>query len=94
MVTRSLVAASLLAALCCPRARGQAATPPATPPATQQTVSNVSAPGAGQMTLTTKSEHAGQLFGEAIVQAGNYRLDECLSDLRAAVKEDPGFAAA
>ena len=51
-------------------------------------------PGVGQMALTTKSERARQLFNESIVQAGNYRIDECLNDLRGAVKEDPTFASA
>lgn len=45
------------------------------------------------MTLTTRSPQAQQLFGQAIVESGNYRLDECLNDLRSAVKEDPNFAA-
>ena len=46
-----------------------------------------------QMRLTTKSDHARELFGQAIVLSGNYRLDECLKSLRAAVGEDPDFAA-
>ncbi len=46
-----------------------------------------------QMRLTTKSEHARELFGQAIVLSGNYRLDECLNSLRAAVGEDATFAA-
>jgi tetratricopeptide (TPR) repeat protein len=48
---------------------------------------------AAQLTLTTQSARAKELFGQAIVESGNYRLDECLKDLRAAVKEDPDFAA-
>jgi len=46
-----------------------------------------------QMRLTTKSAHAGELFAQAILLSGNYRLDECLKDLRTAVSEDPHFAA-
>jgi tetratricopeptide (TPR) repeat protein len=46
-----------------------------------------------QMRLTTKSDHARELFGQAIVWSGNYRLDECLKSLRTAVGEDPDFAA-
>jgi tetratricopeptide (TPR) repeat protein len=46
-----------------------------------------------QMRLTTKSDHARESFGQAIVLSGNYRLDECLKSLRTAVSEDPDFAA-
>src|SRR4029077_2522228 len=46
-----------------------------------------------QMRLTTKSEHARELFGQAIILSGNYRLDEGLKSLRAAVAEDANFAA-
>src|SRR5260370_38764760 len=46
-----------------------------------------------QMRLTTKSEHVRELFGQAIVLSGNYRLDECLKSLRTAVAEDATFAA-
>jgi tetratricopeptide (TPR) repeat protein len=46
-----------------------------------------------QMRLTTRSEHARELFGQAIILSGNYRLDECLKSLRAAVAEDANFAA-
>src|SRR5260370_34269061 len=46
-----------------------------------------------QIRLTTKSEHARELFGEAIILSGNYRLDECLKSLRTAVAEDANFAA-
>src|SRR5258705_990199 len=46
-----------------------------------------------QMRLTTKSEHARELFGQAIIWSGNYRLDEGLKSLRAAVAEDANFAA-
>src|SRR2546427_11669111 len=46
-----------------------------------------------QMRLTTKSDHARELFGQAIILSGNYRLDECLKSLRTAVSEDPDFAA-
>ena len=48
----------------------------------------------GQLALSTKSSRARELFGQAIINAGNYRLDECLNDLRGAVKEDPNLAAA
>jgi tetratricopeptide (TPR) repeat protein len=44
------------------------------------------------MRLTTKSQHARELFGQAIVFSGNYRLDECLESLRAATQEDAEFA--
>jgi tetratricopeptide (TPR) repeat protein len=58
----------------------------------------IAAPGvakpAGQpMRLTTASEHARELFGQAILQSGNYRLDECLKSLRTATSEDASFAA-
>jgi predicted Zn-dependent protease len=46
-----------------------------------------------QMRLTTNSEHARELFGQAVLLSGNYRLDECLKSLRTAVSEDPNFAA-
>jgi len=52
-----------------------------------------SKPNTEQMRLTTKSEHARELFGQAIVLNGNYRLDECLKSLRTAVGEDATFAA-
>jgi predicted Zn-dependent protease len=45
------------------------------------------------MRLTTKSEHARELFGEAVFYSGNYRLDECLKSLRTATSEDASFAA-
>jgi tetratricopeptide (TPR) repeat protein len=45
------------------------------------------------MRLTTKSEHARELFGEAVLYSGNYRLDECLKSLRTATSEDGNFAA-
>jgi len=45
------------------------------------------------MWLTAKSEHARDLFGEAVLYSGNYRLDECLKSLRAATSEDGNFAA-
>jgi tetratricopeptide (TPR) repeat protein len=45
------------------------------------------------MRLTTKSEHARDIFGQAIVLSGNYRLDESLKSLRTAVGEDANFAA-
>ena len=46
-----------------------------------------------QMRLTTSSVHARELFGQAVLLSGNYRLDECLQSLRTAVGEDPNFAA-
>jgi tetratricopeptide (TPR) repeat protein len=50
-------------------------------------------PRVEQMRLTAKADHVRELFGQAIVLSGNYRLDECLTSLRAAVTEDPNFAA-
>ncbi len=50
-------------------------------------------PAPAQMRLTTASEHAPALFGQAVLLSGNYRLDECLKSLRTAVTEDPNFAA-
>lgn len=50
-------------------------------------------PAPAQMRLTTNSEHARELFGQAVLLSGNYRLDECLKSLRTAVGEDPNFAA-
>lgn len=46
-----------------------------------------------QMPLTTNSARARELFGQAVLLSGNYRLDECLQSLRTAVGEDPNFAA-
>ena len=66
-------------------ARQNATQSPATKP--------VSKTNTEQMRLTTKSEHARELFGQAIVLSGNYRLDECLNSLRTAVGEDADFAA-
>ena len=51
-------------------------------------------PNTEPMRLTAKSGHAQELFGESIVLSGNYRLDGCLKNLRAAVAEDADFAAA
>jgi len=48
---------------------------------------------AAPMRLTSTSEHAKELFGQAILQSGNYRLDECLKSLRTATTEDGNFAA-
>ena len=45
------------------------------------------------MRLTTNSDHARELFGEAVLYSGNYRLDECLKSLRTATAEDGNFAA-
>src|SRR5215472_10894148 len=81
----STLAALMLAALGAPLLAGQSPTP---------AVVSASTPAGAPMRLTTSSEHARQLFGQAIVLAGNYRLDECLKSLRAATAEDGGFAAA
>src|SRR5258705_4503331 len=62
-------------------------------PAAQPAPKPVSNPRMEQMRLTTKSEHAGELVGQAIILSGNYRLDECLKSLRTAVGEDATFAA-
>lgn len=64
---------------------------PAAQPASAPAIENS---GPGQLTLTATSAHSKELLGRAIVDAGNYRLDECLADLRDAVKEDSNFAAA
>src|SRR5262249_5863070 len=45
------------------------------------------------MRLTTTSERSRELFGQAILLSGNYRLDECLKSLRAATSEDANFGA-
>jgi tetratricopeptide (TPR) repeat protein len=45
------------------------------------------------MRLTTHSDHARELFGQAVSFSGNYRLDECLKSLRTATTEDPNFGA-
>lgn len=61
-----------------------------------QTASTIAAlvpEASGQpMRLTTSSDHAREMFGQAILQSGNYRLDECLKSLRNATGEDPNFA--
>src|SRR5262249_50250501 len=57
------------------------------------TVALASRKPAEPMRLTTKSEHARELFGEAVLYSGNYRLDECLKSLRTATDEDGNFAA-
>jgi predicted Zn-dependent protease len=44
------------------------------------------------MRLTTHSDGARELFGQAVLFSGNYRLDECLKSLRTATTEDPNFA--
>src|SRR5262245_5488165 len=43
------------------------------------------------MRLTTHSDQARELFGQAVLFSGNYRLDECLKSLRTATTEDPNF---
>lgn len=73
-------------------APGQKAPNPAAKPAPP--VGSAVEAGPGQLALTTSSPHAKELFARAIVAAGNYRLDDCLNDLRGAVQEDPSFAAA
>jgi len=62
-------------------------------PSAATTVAVASKKPAEPMRLTTKSEHARQLFGEAVFYSGNYRLDECLKNLRTATSEDGNFAA-
>src|SRR6266404_5352440 len=62
-------------------------------PAAQPAAKPVSNSHMEQMRLTTKSEHVRELFGQAIILSGNYRLDECLKSLRTAVGEDANFAA-
>src|SRR5260370_5559660 len=47
-------------------------------PAAQPAPKPVSNPRMEQMRLTTKSEHARELFGQAIILSGNYRLDKKL----------------
>jgi tetratricopeptide (TPR) repeat protein len=47
---------------------------------------------AAPMRLTTRSDHARELFGKAVWFSGNYRLDECLKSLRTATAEDANFA--
>jgi tetratricopeptide (TPR) repeat protein len=44
------------------------------------------------MRLTTHSDRARELFGQAVLFSGNYRLDECLKSLRTATTEDANFA--
>lgn len=68
---------------------------PAEPAASiPSTASSPAESAPGQLALSTRSAHARELFGQAIVNSGNYRPDECLNNLRDAVKEDPNFAAA
>ena len=62
-------------------------------PSAATTVAVASKKSAEPMRLTTKSEHARELFGEAVFYSGNYRLDECLKSLRTATSEDGNFAA-
>lgn len=80
---RSLSAAMMLAASCGP------AIAQSTHPAALATAK----PAAEAMRLTTTSEHAREMFGQAILFSGNYRLDECLKSLRSATREDANFAA-
>jgi tetratricopeptide (TPR) repeat protein len=63
------------------------------PPNAATTVALASKKPAEPMRLTTPSEHARELFGEAVLYSGNYRLDECLKSLRTATSEDGNFAA-
>jgi Tfp pilus assembly protein PilF len=62
-------------------------------PRTATTLAAASKKPAEPMRLTTQSEHARELFGEAVLYSGNYRLDECLKSLRTATSEDGNFAA-
>ncbi len=62
-------------------------------PASTQNDTAAIPPRGEQMMLTTTSQHARDLFGPAVVLAGNYRLDESLKSLRSAVAADPNFAA-
>ena len=71
-----------------------AATTPAQQHAAQTAATKTAVrPHSEPMRLTAKSEHARELFGQAVVLSGNYRLDECLKSLRTAVGEDATFAA-
>ena len=76
--------AFLVFALCAVR-------PPAAQNAASASPAYESAPR--QMRLTTNSQHVRDLFGQAVLLSGNYRLDECLKSLRTAVAEDANFAA-
>ena len=80
------IAALILAFCGAPSFARQDAVRPATGIATPQ-------PRTEAMRLTTNSEKARSSFGEAVTLSGNYRLDECIRTLRAAVGEDPNFAA-
>jgi len=64
------------------------------PMAGAQKAAAVTAPkkAAEPMRLTTHSDHARELFGQAVWFSGNYRLDECLKSLRTATAEDANFA--
>jgi tetratricopeptide (TPR) repeat protein len=62
-------------------------------PRAAATASVVPKKTAEAMRLTTKSDRARELFGEAVLYSGNYRLDECLKSLRTATSEDGNFAA-
>ena len=84
----TLAAVIMAAGLVVPAMAGQSVTP----------VVAVSKAGAVKpvpepMRLTTSSEHVRQLFGQAVLESGNYRLDECLKSLRTATTEDANFAA-
>src|SRR6266436_717815 len=71
-----------------------AATTPAQQHAAQPAATKIAVrPNSEPMRLTSKSEHARELFGQAIVLSGNYRLDECLKSLRTSVGVDPDFVA-
>ena len=86
MRLRSSLATLVLAAVSQSQLAGQAVAP--------APYRAVSLPSSEPMRLTTASERARQLFGQAILLSGNYRLDESLKSLRAATAEDGGFAAA
>src|SRR5262249_51212609 len=83
-----MAASAIVVAISAPLCAGQSVTP----------VAAVSTAGAARaaaepMRLTTTSERSRELFGQAILLSGNYRLDECLKSLRAATSEDANFGA-
>jgi predicted Zn-dependent protease len=86
-MTRGCGGLAVLALACCATATfaQHAAQPAVTKSVTRANVE--------PMRLTTTSEHAREIFGQAIVLSGNYRLDESLKSLRTAVGEDANFAA-
>lgn len=89
---KRLCIACAAALLCSAACAAQSAPRPKSAPLPAQ--APAAAVGPGQLALTAASPRSRELFGQAIVDAGNYRLDECLAGLRDSVKEDPNFAAA